>query len=554
MIWRVENQMTITDVSPVEELLKSRGHNVEEFLNPSFDQLHDPLLMKDMEKGRDRMLEAIAKGERVEVFGDYDADGITSTYTSITLLAEAGADVHYRIPDRKDGYGMSNKMIDAAYKAGTTLIMTCDNGISCVSQTEYAKTLGIDVIITDHHEPQDEIPNALAVINPKQHDCPYPFKHLAGCAVAWKFCQAILDKTHPKGWMKSLDIMEIVATGTIADVVDLVGENRVIVHFGLEAYQNTNNIGLQQLIRSMELDQRPITAHSIGFSIGPALNATGRLVKADEAVEMLLENSRLRAMRSANYLADLNRERKEWTQRYAEEILNDIKDTPDKIIVYTRPDIPEGIVGVIASRIKEALHKPILLLTLDESGQFYKGSGRSIEDYDLFENIMKHKELFLGAGGHAMACGFSIKPENIPILQDALNEECTLTEEQLTPKLLIDYDIDPEFVTLSFTDDLDRMKPFGKGNAKPQFFMSNVFLKGYRFVGGEQQHLQLTIERDGVQLKGIGFSMAEKFRELIEPYGKAAVFLDLAFYPEVNEWNNRRTVQLNLKDIRVAQV
>lgn len=553
MTWEVISEMSHTAVSPIEQLLKDRGHDIDTFLNPSLDQLHDPFLMKHMKEAAERTIQAIESGEKIRVAGDYDADGISSTYTMMTLLGEAGADVSYEIPNRKDGYGLSNKMIDNAYRDGCTLIITCDNGIACVDQVEYAKTKGIDVIITDHHEPQAVIPDTI-VVNPKQEDCPYPFKELAGCAVAWKFCQAVLK--HYQLEHNMLDVVEIVATGTVADVMDLIDENRVIVSFGLQAYQNTKIPGLAQLLKEMELLSYPITARTIGYSIGPAFNATGRLVTADEGVELLLEKSKLKSLRNAKYLADLNKERKEWTEHYMELILDKVKESDDRVIVFTQPDIPEGILGIIASRIMNELHRPILLMALDETGKFYKGSGRSIKGYDLFKNLMKHKHLFHGVGGHEMACGFSIPAENVPILRDTLNRECTLTKDQLTRKTYIDYDIDPQFVTTKFADELTKLEPYGKGNPKPVFQLSNCQVLQYKAIGGNGKTLKLTVNCAGFQFECIGFGMAEKMKHIIDEYNQQGpvdeIWLDIAFYPGINEWAGRRTLQLELTDIKVS--
>jgi single-stranded-DNA-specific exonuclease len=549
MTWSVVSEMTPTIVSPIEQLLKDRGHKKDEFLNPNLNQLHDPHLMKDMGRAVSRTVKAIDTGEKVRIGGDYDSDGISSTYTLMYLLGEAGANVSYEIPNRKDGYGLNNNMIDNAYRDGCTLIITCDNGIACVEQVEYAKQLGIDVIITDHHEPQETIPNTI-VVNPKQSDCPYPFKELAGCAVAWKFAQAVLMQ-YGLGH-KALDMMEIIATGTVADMMDLVGENRIFVTLGLAAYKNTKIPGLYQLLEEMDILKYPITATTIGYSIGPAFNATGRLVTADEGVELLLEKSKLKSLRTAKYMADLNKERKEWTEHYANIILDKVNNTNDKVIVYAQPDIPEGIVGIIASRVLNELHRPVLILTLDESGTFYKGSGRSIKGYDLFQNLMKHKHLFKAVGGHDMACGFSISAENVPILRDALNKECTLTKEQLTKKTYIDYDISPQYLHLRFAEELTVLEPYGRGNPKPVFQLTDCLVLKHKAIGAKGKTLKLTVLCAGMEFECIGFGMAEKF-EHINKNPNQEIWIDIAFYPGINEWRGRRTLQLELIDFKENQ-
>lgn len=547
MKWEVTHTLYNTKQSVIDQILEDRGYDRETFLSPSIQQLHDPFLMKDMEKGVERTVKAIQNQEKIRIAGDYDADGITSTYIMMKLLSEVGANVSYDIPNRKDGYGLNNQMIDKAYKDGCTLIITCDNGIVCVDQIEYAKTLGIDVIITDHHEPQEVVPNAYAVINPKQKDCPYPFKELAGCAVAWKFCQGILSKLHPAGIAKSLEILEIVATGTIADMMDLIDENRVIATFGLQAYKNTNIVALKQLIRALELEKYPITANTIAYSIGPALNATGRLVTANEAVDMLLEKSPLRSLRSAKYLADLNKERKEWTEQYTQQILAQLEGTQDSVIVYAQPDIPEGIIGILASRVKEALNRPVLLMTTDETDQCYKGSGRSVEGFNLFEVLMKYKDLFLKVGGHEQACGFSIPVENVHILQEVLNQE--YKGNNVEPVLQIDYHVEAHQVTLSMAEELTKLEPYGKGNPRPLFVMTNCRIHRVDYIGKNQSTVRMEITNAGRAFHCIGFGMAEKVKEIC----KNSDWVDIVFYPSVNEWNGRRTLQLEVQDIREGE-
>lgn len=566
-LWKAVDTLSTTAEFPLDELIRRRGHDVDVFLNPSYDHFHDPLLMKDMQAAVDRMMEAKDKDENVRVMGDYDADGITSTYTLMTMLYRAGLEVSYDIPNRSEGYGMNKNMIDKAYKDGVTLIITCDNGISAIDEVEYAKQLGIDVIVTDHHEPKDQIPNTI-VVNPMRHDCPYPFKSLAGCAVAWKFGTAFLQAAfgRSKGWLMALDIIEIPAIGTIADVMELVGENRVIVTYGLRQLRETKNIGLQELMKALELTEedpntgkmrfKEITAGTVGFKIGPALNATGRLLSAKEAVDMLLERSRLKAFRSADYLIQLNNERKELTERFSREILEHLEGTDTPIVTHVNADIPEGIIGVIASRVKEKLARPVLIMTYDEHGKVLKGSGRSIEEYDMYQEVVtKHHDLFVRAGGHAMACGFSILPENVPALASILIAECNLDPEDITPKLMIDYEVDPDIIDSMFAEDLIRMEPFGKGNPKPLFLMKRLQVTKASFIGKEKQHLKLTLTAPNrMSFDCIGFSMVDKYDQIQWQFHEDdPVYLDIVFYPGINVWNGQRNLQLELTDIRAAE-
>lgn len=554
-IWSVQAKMDATIDSPIREIISDRGNtNIEAFIQPDIKDLHDPSLMKGMNEGTNRVVRAIQNGEKVRVMGDYDADGITSTYSMLTLLDHAGAVISYEIPDRKDGYGLSKKLIDHAYRDGIDLIITCDNGIAAVEAVEYAKEKGIDVVVTDHHEPQDVLPDCV-IVNPHQPGCEYPFKKLAGCAVAWKFCQEVLRKLEgAAGIAKSYEVLDAVAIGTVADVMDLVGENRILVHYGLKRLNSTQNIGLQELYKALELDTKtyPVDASTIGFKIGPALNATGRLVSASEAVEMLLERSRLRALRSAKYLAELNNERKIWTEAWVKKAVEYFGEEPeDKILVFRAEWIPEGIVGNIASKIKEKYNRPVLIMTRDESGSFYKGSGRSIPKYNLFDNIMKIRDLFIAAGGHGMACGFSIHEDHVGEMITKLNAACKLTPEDMQPTLLIDYDIDYTLLNTEFAEEIAALAPFGKGNPKPKFMLTDVKVIDFKPMGKEGNHLKLRVAANDVIFECVGWNMIEKMRDIQRGH-KGDIWLDVAFTPGINEWNNRKSLQLMLEDIRVA--
>jgi single-stranded-DNA-specific exonuclease len=557
-IWKVNNELLSTS-DPIEEIIKSRGHDPVEFLNPNFSQLHPPNAMKGMQQGVARVMLAIQRREKVRIIGDYDADGVSSTYVMVRLLQEAGVDVSYDIPDRKNGYGLSEDLIDVASQDRCSLIITCDNGIAAGGQVAYGQIrYDMDFIITDHHEPQDIVPHCI-VINPKQPDCPYPFKHLAGVGVAWKFCQAVLEAANPGDRVKSLDVLEIVALGTIADVVDLTGENRVIAAIGLSRFKDTKIKGLAFLLEALGLKGKHITAAHVGFTIAPAFNATGRLLSAKEAVDMLLAKSPILAARRANFMGELNNERKEWTEKFSTEIMAQLdrklaQGLLDKVIVHYNHEIPEGILGIIASRIKEKYYRPVLLATASQDSTDIKGSGRSIPEYNLFEALMEQKDRFKTVGGHAMACGFTTNVGQLGTLRNLLNSSTTLTDYDLMPKLIIDYSVTPDIMTIEMADELERLKPFGKGNPKPLFVMEKIQLISVIYMGTDKKHIKLQLS-DGTHVhEAIGFGMREKFEDMMRYHPTSSPLLDIVFYPGINEWKNKRELQFELSDFKLSSI
>lgn len=560
MDWSTTAEITHTTVSkPIEEILKSRRvKDIEKFLRPElshlYDPAYDPFNLKDMEIAVPRIATAIENDELILVAGDYDADGVTSTSVLVRGLEELGADVDYDIPDRKDGYGLSKKIVKDAYDNGVTLIVTCDNGIAAVEAIEYAKKLGIDVVVTDHHEPQELLPPALAIVNPKRHDCLYPTKQLAGCGVVFKLLQAL--HSFITGDMKKAEkYLDIVSIGTVADVMELVGENRVIVKFGLERLSITKNKGLRALFRVINLHEKEeLTVKDIGWSIGPVLNAVGRLYHAGEAVEMLITPSKREAWRLAKRLDEINRERKILTEEWSKKITQHIDNDPalsshNIMIVPFNEDVPEGLVGLIAGKLKEKYARPVILLVKDHHDKTkYKGSGRSIPAYNMFEEITKHKTLLETFGGHAAACGISLKSSNVKPLQTLLNDSFDVDPDDLIPKLFIDYEIEPELITEEFVEDLAKMEPFGQGNPKPLFMVRDVFVQYPKAIGSKQNHLKFLGQANDENIDMIGWSMHEKWVALGKPRS-----LDVAFYPGINEWNGKRNVQLEMKDIRLIE-
>lgn len=556
MNWHAVAEIDNLVSRPIEEILKSRKvKDIDKFLYPELAHLYDPeydaLVMKDMATAVTRVTRALDEYEPIMICGDYDADGVTSTSVLIMGLEELDANVIYDIPDRKDGYGLSKRAVDKAVGKGVTLIITCDNGIAANEAVDYANKKGIDVVITDHHEPQEVLPNALAIVNPKQSDCPYPFKELAGCGVVFKFLQAL--HAYVTGDVKKAEkYLEIVAIGTVADVMELIGENRLLVKYGLEKMPITKNKGLKALLRILRLDDKDeITVKDIGWSIAPVLNAIGRLYTADEAVEMLTSESKRQAWRYAKRLDKVNRERQLLTEQWSKKIIKHIDDDPDlihmdvMIIPFPEP-IPEGLVGLIAGKLKERYTRPVILLTDDHNDKTrYKGSGRSIPAWDMFESVSEHKHLLIHFGGHKAACGLSIAKKDVQAFSDALNDDFDVDPDELVPKLYIDYEIEPELVCDDFIEELEMLEPFGKGNEKPLFMLKDVYVQYPKAIGAKQNHLKFTAQSNDEEFGVVGWSMHEKWVAMGKPTS-----VDIAFYPSFNEWNGRRSIQLELKDIK----
>lgn len=559
MDWQAIAEIDNLVSRPIEEILKSRKvKDIDKFLHPDISHLYapeyDPFNLVDMDIAVARIVTAIDEQELIVVAGDYDADGVTSTSTLVRGLEELGAEVEYDIPDRKDGYGLSKEMVDKAKKLGATLIVTCDNGIAAVEAIRYAKQQKIDVVVTDHHEPQEQLPPALAIVNPKRKDCPYVSKELAGCGVVFKLLQGL--NSFINGDMKKAEkYLDIVSIGTVADVMQLVGENRLLVKYGLERLSITNNKGLRALLRVIRLDDKEeITTKDIGWTIAPVLNAIGRLYQAGEAVEMMTTKSKRLAWRYAKRLDEVNRERQILTEQWKKKIIDHIKAdatllSQDIMIVPFDEDVPEGLVGLIAGRLKEEFNRPVILMVKDHKDKSkYKGSGRSIAGWDMFENIIQHKHLLESFGGHKAACGVSLKAANVPKFTKLLNDSFDLDPDALVPKLFIDYEIEPEMITKEFVEDLEKMAPFGNGNEKPLFMLRDVFVQYPKAIGSKQNHLKFLGQSNDENIDMIGWSMHEKWVQLGKPKS-----MDVAFQPGLNTWNNITKVQLELKDIRASQ-
>ncbi|BAH06930.1 single-stranded-DNA-specific exonuclease RecJ [Clostridium kluyveri] len=562
-------------------ILANRGiveeKEIRDFLNPSVDNLQDPLSMKDMEKGTDIIYKAIMDNKNIAIYGDYDVDGVMSTYILYCGLLKCGAKVKYHIPDRiEEGYGINIKSIEKLKEEGCEVIITCDNGISALAQVKRAKELGIAVVITDHHhiffeerengEKTYLIPEADAVIDPKQEDCSYPFKHLCGAGVAFKFIQVLYKKFNFKK-EQCYKFIQYAAIGTICDIVDLIDENRIIVKKGLDMINNTENLGLKALIEETSLKGKNITSYHIGFIIGPCINATGRLKSAVLALELLLCKDAEKAGKLAKKLHELNIQRQDMTVKSLNNIIDKVENSNlkrDKVLVVYEKETHESIAGIVAGRLKDRYNVPSIVIT---SGRIMsKGSGRSIEGYNMFEELVKCKELMEKFGGHPLAAGLSITEENINRLRENLNKNCNLTEEDLIPKIRIDKKLPLENISFHVLEDIKKLEPFGKGNSTPLFGEKNIDVFKIYFMGKDKNVLKLfcRLKNSLKKIDAIAFDGGEKFKKLIlEVYGSSgankifnnnftSLKMDFIFLPCINEFNGVKNLQLVIKDFRLT--
>lgn len=567
-------------VTPITlRVLINRGidtkEKVNEFLNSSLKKLYNPYLMKDMDKAISIMVDAINNNEKIIVYGDYDADGVTSTAILYKAIKNCGGRVDYHIPHREnEGYGMSVSRIETIAEEGFDLIISCDNGISAIEEVKRAKELGLKVIITDHHElPFEEIdgerrlmvPNSDALINPKQEGCNYPFKLLCGAGVAYKFSLALYDAMNMKN-ANTAELLELAAIGTICDVVDLKDENRIIAKEGLKILSNTKNVGLKALKHIIDIKDE-VTCYNVGFNIGPCINATGRLETAQLSLDLLLCEDAGEALDIATRIFNLNKERQDLTTESVEQVCADIEGTSlinDRVLVVYNKNIHESIAGIVAGRIKEKYGKPTFVLT--EGKEMPKGSGRSIEEYNMFEEMIKCKEVLSKFGGHPMAAGLSIEEENISKFRELLNENCTLNEEDLAIKIKVDSPIKLSYVTEQVVQEFKLLEPFGKGNPSPILQANHVLVVDIKFLGSEHQHVKFRFNIDGSNnmMEGLYFNKRDEVIEILKlAYGDdyseyeggyiktKGLFLDILFQPDINEYMGRRSVQLKLKDIKL---
>lgn len=555
----------------IEDLEQARR-----FLYGDFSDFYDGYTMKDMRIGVDIIKNAITKGKKIVVYGDYDCDGVISTTILYYVLKRCGANFDYYIPNREDeGYGMNSNRIKILREEGAEVILTCDNGIAAFEQVALAKELGMEVVITDHHDipfVQDEegnakysMPLADAVINPKRVDCKYSFDKLCGAGVAFKFSKC-LYKDFGIDTNEVYKLIELCAIATVCDVVDLLDENRIIVKKGLGMLNNTSNIGLKALLKVTGLEGKRLSAYHLGFVIGPCINATGRLETADLSVELLITESEQRADELAKTLFELNKRRQEITAESVESVTQQIernKMDNDKVILVYDQSVHESIAGIVAGRIRERYNVPAIVMTRGK--EMPKGSARSIEEYNMFEELSKCKELLDKFGGHPMAAGLSLKEENMPRLRQMLLENCKLTEEDLTPKIKIDTRIPLNDLSEELIIDLENLEPFGKGNATPQFGEKGIQVSRLWLMGKDKKILKLRCKIQGSyrSIDAISFDKFEDFKEqFINKYGEEKLLqaidtgdcnlkVDMIYYPSINEYNGNRNVQIIIKSIRL---
>lgn len=544
---------------------------IREYLYGTIADLHDPEQMKGIVAASELILQKVRENARIRIIGDYDIDGVTSTYILYTGLKKCKAAVDYEIPDRiRDGYGINRQLVQAAWEDGIDTILTCDNGISALEQIAYAKELGMTVIVTDHHELRTReengevhalIPDADVVVNPHQPDCPYPYKELCGGAVAYKLVQELYRMAgFPDQEIEEL--IEYAAIATVGDVMKLTGENRILVKEGLKRLNQTQNTGLKALIRANGLDGKEINSYHIGFVLGPCINASGRLTTAKKALELLLCRDTQRADVLAEELLILNSERKELTRKGYEEAVEQIESTSlkeDKVLIVYLPDCHESIAGIIAGRIRERYYRPVFVLTNGEKS--VKGSGRSIEGYSMFEEMQKCDELFLNYGGHPMAAGCSLEKENIQPLREQLNRNANLTEDDLIEKVCIDVPMPIGYITEHLIEELNVLEPFGTANKKPVFAEKDVQILGARILGQNRNVVKMQVaDSSGTVMDALYFGDVEVFRTYLEKkYGdteveklfqnrKTGITLSVIYYPTVNEFRGQRTIQIVISD------
>lgn len=524
---------------------------IDRYLNGTLDQLYDPHLMKDMDKAASLILEKIQAGARIRIVGDYDIDGVCSTYLLYRGLSRCGGHVDYQIPERiRDGYGINESIIRKAKEDGIDTIVTCDNGIAALEQVRLAKELGMTVIVTDHHEVvraedgSQILPEADAVVNPHRDDCPYPFAGICGGVVAYKLVQVLYEQNRiPEQEWK--DMLEFAAIATVGDVMKLQDENRILVRWGLKQIPHTASAGLRALVEACGLDIYNLTAYHIGFVVGPCLNASGRLKTAQLALELLLceegTPAALRAEEMAAELKLLNEDRKDMTQAGMEQAFEqvDTELADDDVLVVYLPDCHESLAGIIAGRVREAYNKPSFVLTKGED--CVKGSGRSIESYHMYRALSGVQDLLLKFGGHPMAAGFSLKEENVGEFRRRLNEQSTLTKEDFIPKIWIDVAMPLEYISETLVNELKSLEPFGQGNEKPQFAQKNLRIRSLRALGRNNNAVRMTVVTEqGRPMEAMVFTEADKFVE----EAKNSRSMDVIYYPDINEYNGNRTLQI----------
>lgn len=539
-------------------LLCNRGLSdpaiADAFLRPSLSQLHDPFGLPDMDKAAHRIKDALAAGETIFVYGDYDVDGVTSTAVYVRALTALGAKLEYRVPHRKrDGYDLKNGAIDYAHEKGATLIITSDCGIQAREAVTYANSLGMTVIVTDHHEPGEVLPPAYAVVNPHRHDSTYPFPNLAGVGVAFKTMQAVVrlvQPTHENAFIQKF--LDLVACGTVADVMPLLGENRVFASFGLKQLATTRKVGLRALLDGAGINtDKPLSAESVGFGIGPRINAVGRLDDAAVALDLMLTGDPEEARLLVEKMNAFNVERQQAQRRILEEaklIVANLDLDKTKVLVIASPGWNAGVVGIVAGKLVDAYYRPAIVIGVNDEETHGKGSARSIPGFDMFQGIQLCRDLLQSCGGHEMAAGLSLSMENLADFNEKINAHAraTMSDEDFVPRLAHDGTIDPSALSLNLLEDWAQLAPFGQANPEPRFASHNLLICDAKRMGKDMSHLKMRVRAEAMDPTDcIAWGQGD-WADRAGP----GEYLEAVYTPQINEWNGRRLLQFNIKDLR----
>ena len=537
------------------------NEEIDMYLGGDISSMHDAHLLKDADKAADIIIDKINHRKHIRIVGDYDIDGVCSVTILLKGLKRAGADVDYTVPDRiADGYGINENIINHAIEDGIDTIVTCDNGIAASEAIRFGKEHGLTMIITDHHDvpfilnedgsKEEILPPADVVINPKQKECKYPYPLLCGAGVAFQFVRA-LYKSMGEDENKLEDLLSMLAIATVCDVVDLTGENRIFVKEGLKRIKETRNVGLRALLDVHDLMEKQIQSYALGFIIGPCINASGRLESAEKALNLFLEEDKKKAMQTAKELKELNDLRKSMTENGVKAALDQAmkyEAKGDKVLVLYLPDCHESIAGIIAGRIKDRLNHPVFVLTDAKDG--IKGSGRSIEEYSMFEEMMKVKEVFTKFGGHPMAAGCSLEKEDLKAFRKKINENCTLDEKDFAKKVQIDIDMPVDYITMDLIHQLSVLEPFGKENKKPLFAHRKLKIERVNVFGKNKNVIKLALKSSqGTRIDGMIFEDETEFREKMG----TNKYITCTYYPVINEYQGYKSLQINIQNYFFAE-
>ena len=552
----------------VARVLRNRGlesdKDYERFLYGTLDSVHAPEDMLDIELGADIIGEAIEEGGSIRIVGDYDVDGVMSTYILYDALKNLGAEVSYDIPHRvRDGYGINSRIVDDANEDGVEVIITCDNGISAVDAVAKAVEYGMTVVITDHHEMPPQLPEADAIIDPHQIGDGYPFKEICGAVVAYKFVQVLYKRMEAE--LDRDRYLEALAAATVCDVMPMKDENRIYVREGLRRLNNTEHVGLRALIRANELDDKTLTAYHLGFILGPCINAMGKLGDSQEALELMLTEDEAFAKERAAYMREINESRKAETEEGVKKAIEEVTlvddEAADKVLVLYVSGLREGLAGIVAGRIKEKFYRPTIVFTDTEGDDaMIKGSGRSIETYNMFEKIDEHRDMCIKFGGHPLAAGLTIKRDDLDEFRDVLNRDSGLEDRDLIPKLMIDVPMPMRYATIGLADQIQSLEPFGKGNEEPLFAEKGFELLGYEYLGKSNKVMKIKVRSSNGAIFEVKTFRPQEFTDAINGWFtpeecdkiKKGVFagckLDIAYTLSINEFRGSRNLEFMLKD------